>query len=322
MNRRELLLSFTMAICCSGMMLTGCSSDDAPGNNEGQGGSPYIARVYEYVPAPGQFVNQLPEYKEGDNAQTILEKVNKALCNNARELVTLGGLGGYVTVGFDHKVENKPGKCDFRVLGNAFSDSSEPGIIMVSVDTNGDGLPNDEWYEIAGSAYHDATGEEWYEEAVKGGNDMKSRHNYSITYYRPQNDDSDIVWEDSEGTRGKMVKNRYHQQSYYPMWIGNEILSFEGISCLPQNSIKVPNPKPTSDEDKYIYHLKPFTFGYADNMPNTDSASEIDIDWAVDRNGNKVYLEHIDFIRIYTGVNMSNGWIGESSTEVMGVEVL
>ena len=33
--------------------------------------SPYISRVYEYRPAPGQFVNTMPEYEPGDDAAAM-----------------------------------------------------------------------------------------------------------------------------------------------------------------------------------------------------------------------------------------------------------
>ena len=55
---------------------------------------------------------------------------------------------------------------------------------------------------------------------------------------------------------------------------------------------------------------------------NASDESAIDIDWAVDANGNKVHLPGVDFIKIYTGVNQENGWLGECSTEVSGVEDL
>ena len=55
---------------------------------------------------------------------------------------------------------------------------------------------------------------------------------------------------------------------------------------------------------------------------NASEDSAIDIDWAVDANGNKVHLPGVDFIKIYTGVNQENGWLGECSTEVSGVEDL
>lgn len=44
--------------------------------------------------------------------------------------------------------------------------------------------------------------------------------------------------------------------------------------------------------------------------------SAIDIDWAVDREGNPVELPGVDFIKVYNGVNQENGWLGECSTEV------
>ena len=33
-------------------------------------------------------------------------------------------------------------------------------------------------------------------------------------------------------------------------------------------------------------------------------------------------LPGVDFVKIYTGVHQVNGWLGECSTEVMGVEDL
>ena len=68
--------------------------------------------------------------------------------------VSLGSFGGYVIVGFDHSIPNKGGY-DFAIQGNAFlSDqggSNEPGIVWVMQDVNGNGLPDDEWYELKGS---------------------------------------------------------------------------------------------------------------------------------------------------------------------------
>lgn len=128
--------------------------------------SPYITKVYEYRPAPGQFVNELPRYTEGDTEESMRQKVEDCLAYDARTMVSLGGYGGYIVVGFDHTIVNRPGEYDFKILGNAFyandnprpdaplGGSSEPGIVMVSVDTNGNGVPDDEWYELAGSEYY------------------------------------------------------------------------------------------------------------------------------------------------------------------------
>lgn len=42
---------------------------------------------------------------------------------------------------------------DFAIEGNAFDGSSEPGIVWVMQDVNGNGLPDDTWYQLKGSEY-------------------------------------------------------------------------------------------------------------------------------------------------------------------------
>ena len=127
--------------------------------------SPYISKVYEYRPAPGQFVNLMPEYLEGETEEDIRKKVEENISGTNDEMISLGSYGGYVIFGFDHTVINVQGQKDFRVLGNAFySDlpefedkkggSCEPGIVEVSFDMNQNGLPDDEWYELAGIFHH------------------------------------------------------------------------------------------------------------------------------------------------------------------------
>ena len=88
--------------------------------------SPYITRVYEYRPAPGQFVNELPRYTEGDTEETMRQKAEDCLAYNAGTMVSLGGYGGYIVVGFDHTIVNRPGEYDFKVLGNAFYSTGKP----------------------------------------------------------------------------------------------------------------------------------------------------------------------------------------------------
>ena len=60
-----------------------------------------------------------------------MNKVNLALVNNKQDIVSLGGFGGYIIFGFDHDIPNKAGR-DFKILGNAFNSSAEPGIVYVS----------------------------------------------------------------------------------------------------------------------------------------------------------------------------------------------
>lgn len=118
-----------------------------------------------------------------------------------------------------------------------------------------------------------------------------------------------IPWTDSEGGHGYVAKNIFHAQSYYPEWIKEDEMTFTGTR-LPQNGIDV------SGFGSY-YVLYSYPWGYADNHPNDSvDLNSFDIDWAVDKDGNKVRLPGADFIRVCTGVNQSCGWIGETSTEI------
>lgn len=294
----------------------------------------YITKVFDFMPAVGQFTNKLPTYHGGDTQEKINKKVLDAIGNNNRGMVSLGGFGGYVVVGFDHTIENVKGKRDFRVLGNAFYAAAnpdpnapeggccEPGVIMVAYDWNKNGVPDDnEWYEISGSAHEDPTKELWYDKAITAGNNVNLYRNYEITYYRPEKEpessaewDTYIRWEDNYGNSGYKVKNGFHRQSYFPLWVKSDKITFKG-TCLPQNGVD------ESGQGNY-YVLYKFRYGYADNETNDKDDSAIDISWTVNEKGQKVHLPGVDFIKIYCGVNQENGWLGECSTEVMGVEDL
>ena len=315
-----------------GMLLAGglgvsCSEgEDVRDTPSGKGSTPYVTRVLDFRPAVGQFTNQLPEYEEGDTQETMNRKALEAIGNNRRGMISLGGFGGYVVVGFDHTIENRAGLCDFRVLGNAFYangqteyGSSEPGVIEVAWDANGNGMPDaDEWYEIAGSSYP-AAAETWLGKAAEAGNDVETILGYEITYYRPDKEpgaptEEYIRWKDNQGKSGYKAMNSTHRQSYYPQWIDAAELTFRGTR-LPQNGIDLSGVGNN-------YALYKFGYGYADNELNNSDRSAIDIDWAVDGAGKPVSLPGVDFIRIHTGVNQENGWLGECSTEIMGVEDL
>jgi hypothetical protein len=64
--------------------------------------------------------------------------------------ICCGAWGGYAVYKFDHSVEKGSGK-ELKIGGNGFLTWSEPGVVWVMQDENGDGEPNDAWYELAGS---------------------------------------------------------------------------------------------------------------------------------------------------------------------------
>jgi len=242
----------------------------------------YLSRVYEYMPAMGQFVNELPKYEEGDNPQTMCRKCEQSIAHNAGGMVTLGGWGGYITFAFDHPVENKEGR-DIQILGNAFYmtgntqfGSSEPGIVLVSRDVNQNGLPDDEWFELKGALFDDPT----------------TRHHYARTYTREED----------------TLQNPFHLHPYYPQWVTEEQYTLYGARLAPQTELI---------SGQNVQHI--LEYGYVDNKPNSDKdGTSFDLSWAVDANGNAIQLTAIDFIRVYNAADEIFPQTGELSTEVAG----
>jgi DNA-binding beta-propeller fold protein YncE len=260
--------------------------------------SAFAGKVWAYTPAPGQFINTLTSaYKEGFTAAQVLAYADEQI--KQRSLLTLGGFGGSLTLGFDHTVTNIPNAYDFKIYGNAHEGSSEPGIVLVSQDANHNGLPDDEWYELAGSEYHSA-------KVIRG---------YEITYYRPVPPLADVQWTDNQGGEGAIPRNSFHtENSYYPLWMDEQI-TFRG-TLLPNNATNERN----AEAEQWVQ--SPFAWGYADNSPNNSEYSQFNIDWAVDKEGNPAMLTGIDFVKIYSAINQVCGWTGETSTEVSAVEDL
>ncbi len=315
------------------------------------GNLPFITRVLEFNPAPGQFTNTMPVMEAGESADSLLPRVEKLICGYekiseahlpggvvirdttqviADGMICLGACGGYVVFGFDHPVINVEGEYDFQVLGNSFAGegtgsgagSSEPGVVYVSEDVNDNGLADDPWYELAGSEY----------------NNPHAVHGYEITYYKPDPnkvptkvnnfilDDTYIRWTSNDPDslqEGYIDRLSFHRQNYWPEWIDGETMTFH-LTKLPCNGFT------DTSSDGAVFVQRAFDWGYVDNRqdyrwnePLTDSIRNtcnlgFKIDWAVDNSGRPANLRKIDFVKVATGVNQKNGWLGEISTEVAG----
>lgn len=257
--------------------------------------SAQMNKVYEFLPAPGQFVN------ENYTATTMEEACTYAEGRIAQKAyVSLGGFGGYIIVGFDHSIVND-GDYNIGIKGNAFDGSSEPGIVWVMQDENGDGLPNDTWYELRGSEYGKA--ETWQD--------------YAVTYYKPSGIQQATAWTDNHGQSGSVdYLGAYHKQDYYyPAWVEESQYTLRGTRLEARNYDQSGNG---------TYWLNPsYDWGYADNYSSidritNDSYNYFRISDAVTFDGKDANLSYVDFVKVQVGVNTKSGWIGELSTEVFG----
>ena len=245
--------------------------------------------VVEYMPAPGQFVN------EGYTATTMAEACAYAQCRlDNNYFISLGGFGGYIVVRFSKPVANGA-DYDFGIYGNAFKTSSEPGVVWVSQDSNGNGVADDEWFELYGSA-----------------SEGSALQRYAITYSRTD-DATKIAWRDNAGAMGVIERNNAHTQDYFPAWVPANEYTLTG-TLLPDNAV-------WSDINQE-WNLMPFEWGYADNYSSIDlydyRANLFDIDNAHAADGERVNLTQIDFVKVQSATNSVHSAIGETSTEVAG----
>jgi hypothetical protein len=240
----------------------------------------YVTQLISYNPAPGQLINT--STGSADAAKSIL---------GAKGLVCLGSFGGSIVLSFDHTVLNQDNKDDLMIYGNAFAGFAEPGVVWAMQDSNNNGLADDTWYELTGSA-----------EGTAG-----LARNYAITYTRPTTATADVTWIDNKGGSGVVKTNAFHKQAYYPEWITTNTYTLTG-TLLPTTNIDNSNPGNIKSNA--------FANGYADNTPGGD---KVDIANAIDAQGKRVNLKGIDFVKIQTGIPYNLGALGELSTEVSGV---
>ncbi|GAB4332095.1 MAG: hypothetical protein OHK0038_07540 [Flammeovirgaceae bacterium] len=273
--------------------------------------SPYIAKIWEYKPAAGQFINS--------SAWGTPQKA-ESLVGGLEGGISLGSLGGYIVVGFEKPIENEennPYGIDFTIFGNASKEIAEPAIVWVMKDENNNQKPDDIWYELAGS-------EHFFQSTLK---------KTVITYQNPQkNFASDVYWFDNHGESGFILANQYHTQPYYPL--ANIFASY------PQNQVSF---QVTKLKNRLVFNAQnnvsilPFAFGYADNTPKNLNQSTLlpdnpytaelegmggdamDISWAIDEKGESIFLDKIHFVKIQTACLGNAGWLGEISTEITGI---
>lgn len=198
----------------------------------------------------------------------------------------------------------KEGEYDFSIPGNQFEGSNEPGVVWVMQDVNGNGKPDDEWYELRGSE----TGGEW------------TVQEYAVTYYRPAGPRQGVKWTDNLGRSGQVAYlGQFHAQDYYyPLWLEEESHTYYGTG-LRQNTTQTPGGDWSNNS---------FEWGYVDNAgsDNLESSSKTGKTWfkisnAMTPDGQPAGLRYIDFIKVQSAINGSAGGLGELSTEVAGMAI-
>lgn len=241
--------------------------------------------VIEYSPAP-DFSLSWGGIFAVDEAD-VLAQAQDAMTNDMG--IYLGNFGGYVITKFDHTVINTYNQRDLLIeMDGSLADVKKfntPVVVMVAYDANKNGIADaDEWYEIAGSEHHKST----------------TIRNYEITYFRPdagkepvagihdwEYDTQYLKWSSNKNETGYITQTSFGVGTdYYPAWKPDSY-------TLKGTKLAIP-VKDISDGDQSSWNVGTFDWGYGGIKD-----SRIDISWAVDKDGNKVYLPGVDFIKVY-----------------------
>ena len=246
------------------------------------------SKVYAYLPAPGQFVNEgITTGGWGD-----IYDASGNLKNNTATGVSLGAYGGYIVFDMDpiirgdggvyqsggiYNSSDTPYGTDFIIFGNAFWNNAEPGLIQVS--QNGT-----TWYDIANSKYYDST---------------VTNKNQTVTYTVPSdNHTEDIDYDLSQiesnhgslkavsytgSVTGTVSTNPFHNHCWFPFNTNyfvprtstademtkidtlpfvSRTLADDVTSTLTFTGLRLSSVTTGSNNNKY------YQFGFADVHPN------------------------------------------------------
>jgi hypothetical protein len=247
----------------------------------------HATKACDYIPAPGQFI----DYRNGSTKAGALQNMQAWCDAGTQAWFHIGAYGGYFIVGFDHSVNNVKDKADLQISGNPLATWCEQGIVWVMQDENGNGEPDDTWYELKGSE----TGK------------PETRQRLAMTYYKPEAANSNVLWMDNTGRSGSVDWNGYHQQQYYyPMFITEDHYMLTG-TCLAS----------TAGVNGGLEVALCYDWGYVDNN-SADSrrpANQFWIEDAIQVDGSLANLQYIDFVKVHTATTGKGAAVGEVSTE-------
>ena len=288
-------------------------------------GSPFAVSVLEFKPAPGQFVN-VTEFNDPGAALGSPQGGGTSAADNT-SVVSLGGFGGSITLGFDHTVEDDPFNpfgMDAIVFGNAFflggdrdRHWAECATIEISLDVNCNGLADDPWYLIPGSHIADPAGQffvQTWDDNIADGTFPPSTASWI-----PPGESGEWT------TEGYLLPQELFGQ--LPVVNPESTGDAEGIFGYAEYSPTLILGDTDADDVVDDATITPEVFYTAPDDPTTTGITlgsgggdAFDIAWAIDPlTGLPAGISGFDFIRITNGVNAIVGILGELSPEIEAV---
>jgi hypothetical protein len=189
----------------------------------------------------------------------------------------------------------------FMATGNAFGGWEEPGICWVQEDRNGNGIPDEMWYELTGDQDDNPVTKPYI------------TRRYAIKWLKfageaEQNEYGQIIrsicWVDSRGRAGVMASGWPTDWGVSGDWVtytGTIINAGQGSTLH------------TTDNVVFTQGLA----GYVDCFNNGNQSYVFSKDRAIRADGSPANLEYIRFVKVQTARFGYGGIVGENSTEIV-----
>jgi hypothetical protein len=215
---------------------------------------------------------------------------------------SLGSFGGYEVWRVNHQAV-------YNIRGNAFSSWAEPGVIWIQEDSNGNGVPDEMWYELKGSMDYLTSAEH------------KINRRHAITYINDKGVETRYgtggepsprkYWVDSRGRAG-LWPSEWH--SGWPQRI-----TFTG-TLFGDASSKTPSGGGADDAWGYVDVYGPA----AGHGPPGDihPPAEFPIHRAMRADGSAITLTNVSFIKVHTSEFCKTEVFGDKSTEIYSADYL
>jgi hypothetical protein len=187
----------------------------------------------------------------------------------------------------------------FYVSGNAFGGWEEPGIVWVQEDRNGNGVPDEMWYELTGSDETNPLTKPYI------------TRRYAIKWLRlddeaEENEYNQIIrticWVDSKGRAGAMASGWPKDWGVIGDWVTyTGTILRDGQGSALNTHIDFPMG----------------LAGYVDCFNDGKQTYVFSKDVAIRADGGPANLESIDFVKVQTAKFSYGGAVGEHSTEIV-----
>jgi hypothetical protein len=202
---------------------------------------------------------------------------------------SLGAAGGY-------EVWTVEPQSSYTIRGNAFSGWHEPGVVWLQEDNNGNGLPDEMWYELRGpdddDSWKDFITRRYAIQYVKGDGTAAQHGRESVSEEQGRRA---AYWVDAKGRAGILpggFPNVWGVTGNWAAYTGT-LIRDDGNITSGYSNLVVSTP------------------GYADSVGETFYVNK-----AMGADGSPVTLGAVKFIKVQTGILRYGGMFGEVSTEI------